>query len=81
MEQKKIERIAELSRKHKAEGLSPEETEERRALHREYVEDYRRNLAAMLDNTYIQKPDGTREKLQRKDLSSDAVGKSDGKKE
>ena len=74
MEQKKIERIAELSRKHKAEGLTPEEAEERRALHREYADDYRKNLKALLDNTYIQKPDGTREKLQQKDTPSEKGG-------
>lgn len=66
MEQKKIERIAALSRKHKTEGLTPEEAAERKALHSEYIEDYRRNLRSILDNTYIQKPDGTREKLKQK---------------
>ena len=75
MEQKKIERIAALSKKLKTDGLSPEEAEERKALHREYIEDYRQNLKAMLDNTYIQKPDGTREKLRQKS-EKDSGGKS-----
>ena len=51
MEQKKIDRINELARKAKAEGLTPEETAERDALRREYIAAVKRNLVAQLDNT------------------------------
>lgn len=66
MEQKKIDRINELARKAKtAEGLTPEELAERDVLRREYIDSYKRSLAAQLDNTYIQYPDGSRRKLEK----------------
>ena len=67
MEQAKIDRINELARKAKSpEGLTPEELAERDALRREYIDAYKRSLTAQLDNTYIQYPDGTRRKLEKK---------------
>ena len=67
MEQVKIDRINELARKAKMpEGLTPEETAERDALRREYVQAVRANLEAQLANTYIQEPDGTRRKLEKR---------------
>ena len=63
MEQKKIDRINFLARKMKAEGLTDAEAAERKQLHKEYIEAYRKNLRATLENTYIQRPDGSREKL------------------
>ena len=63
MEQAKIDRINELARKAKSpEGLTPEETAERDALRREYIDAHKQILTAHLDNTYIQYPDGTRRK-------------------
>ena len=50
----------------KTEGLTEEEAAERKQLHKEYIEAYRKNLRATLDNTYIQRPDGTREKIGKK---------------
>jgi uncharacterized protein YnzC (UPF0291/DUF896 family) len=47
-------------------GLTPAETAERDALRREYIDAYKQSLTAQLDNTYIQYPDGTKKKLQRK---------------
>ena len=67
MEQHKIDRINELARKAKTEeGLTPEELAERDALRREYIAAHRESLIRHLENTYIQYPDGTRKKLQRK---------------
>lgn len=67
MEQYKIDRINELARKAKSpDGLTPEETAERDALRREYLDAIKRNLTAQLDNTVIQYPDGTRRKLERR---------------
>ena len=67
MEQHKIDRINELARKAKTgEGLTPEELAEWDALRREYIDAHRESLIRHLENTYIQYPDGTRKKLQRK---------------
>ena len=67
MEQSKLDRINALAKKAKSpEGLAPEETAERDALRREYIDAYKRSLTAQLDNTYIQYPDGTRRKLEKK---------------
>lgn len=67
MEQSKLDRINALAKKAKSpEGLTPEETAERDALRREYIDAHKQILTAHLDNTYIQYPDGTRRKLGKK---------------
>ena len=67
MEQSKLDRINVLAKKAKSpEGLTPEETAERDARRREYIDAYKRSLTAQLDNTYIQYHDGTRRKLEKK---------------
>ena len=66
MEPKKIDRINELARKKKAEGLTPEELEEQAALRAEYIAGFRASLTAQLDNTVVVDPDGTRHKVERK---------------
>ena len=67
MEQKKIDRINELARKAKTpEGLTPEETAERKALYQEYLTAIRANLTSQLDSTVIQYPDGTRKQLKKR---------------
>lgn len=63
MEQKKIDRINELARKQKSEGLTHEEKEEQAVLRREYIESYKRSLVAQLENMYILEPDGTKKKV------------------
>ena len=67
MERKKIERINELARKKKEGGLTEEEAAEQAALRHEYLAEFRENMKAMLDNTVIQEPDGTRHALKQKD--------------
>lgn len=66
MEQAKIDRINELARKKKAEGLTPAEMEEQAALRAEYIAGFRASLTAQLDNTVVVDPDGTRHKVQKK---------------
>ncbi len=63
MEQTKLDRINELAKKAKTEGLTPEETVERDALRAEYRAGFMRNLRAQLDNTYIMDTDGNKKKL------------------
>ena len=59
MKPEKIQRSNELSRKSKAEGLTEEEKKEQAVLRREFVESFRSNLKAQLDNIDIQEKDGT----------------------
>lgn len=66
MEQKKIDRINELAKKKKAEGLTPEELEEQAALRAEYIAGFRASLTAQLENTVVVDPDGTRHKVEKK---------------
>jgi len=62
----KIQRINELAKKAKAEGLTPEEVQERDALRREYINEFRQSLISQLDNTYIIDEQGNKTKLERK---------------
>ncbi|MGN0659707.1 MAG: DUF896 domain-containing protein [Emergencia sp.] len=49
--QEKIDRINALARKSRtSEGLTPEEKEEQQALRREYIDAFKANLRAQLDN-------------------------------
>ncbi|MBE6963137.1 MAG: DUF896 domain-containing protein [Ruminococcaceae bacterium] len=66
MEQKKIDRINELARKAKAEGLTEAETAERAALRREYIDSVVGNLQGHLDNVYFVDEAGNQEKLKKK---------------
>ena len=66
MDQKKIDRINELARKAKSVGLTEEESVERAALHREYIDSMVGNLKGHLDNTYYVDEQGNKEKLKKK---------------
>lgn len=66
MEHEKVERINELARKKKTVGLTKSEEAEQAALRREYIEGFRENMRAILDNTVIQQPDGTKIPLKKK---------------
>lgn len=59
MNEEKIQRINELYRKSKAEGLTDKEKEEQKILRQEYVASFRQNLRSQLNNISIQEPDGT----------------------
>ena len=66
MEQEKIARINALARKAKAEGLTPEEIQERDVLRKEYIAAFRKNLTSQLEAITVVEPDGTRHKVQKK---------------
>lgn len=66
MEQEKIDRINELARKKKAEGLTEPELLEQAALRAEYIAEFRASMRGTLENTYIERPDGSREKVKSK---------------
>ena len=63
MDAKLIERINELARKAKAEGLTDEEKAEQKKLRDEYRFAFRQNLTQQLEHTYIMDENGNKRKL------------------
>ena len=63
MNEEKIARINELSRKSKAEGLTEEEKQEQTILRQEFIASFRNNLKAQLDNIDVVNSDGSIENL------------------
>lgn len=59
MDEQKINRINELYRKSKAEGLTEEEAVEQKLLRKEYVEAFRQNLRGQLDRIDVKEKDGS----------------------
>ena len=66
IDQRKLDRINELARRSKAEGLTEEEKQEQQALRREYIEAVRANLRGQLNNIDIINKDGKIENLGEK---------------
>ena len=66
MDKRDIDRINELARKKKTVGLTWDEMEEQTRLRRQYIDEFKENLKATLDQVYIQQEDGTYRKLQEK---------------
>ena len=66
MEEKKINRINELARKQREEGLTEEEKGEQAVLRREYIDAYKRNLVGHLENMYIVDEKGNKRKVEKK---------------
>jgi len=62
-----IARINELAAIAKQRALTAEELTERDKLRRIYIDSVKQNLVGQLENTYIVRPDGTKEKVTRKD--------------
>lgn len=63
MEQKKIDRINELAKKQKSEGLTKEEQQEQKVLRREYIDSFKASLMSQLDSIYIVDEKGNKKKL------------------
>ena len=61
-----IARINELAAKNKTVGLNEEELAERDKLRRIYIDSVKGNLVGHLENTYIVRPDGSKEKVKHK---------------
>ena len=65
MEREKVERINYLARESKVRELTPEEKAEQATLRAEYVAEIRASFGATLENTVIQRPDGSKERLKK----------------
>lgn len=66
MKQERIDRINELYRKSKAEGLTEKEKKEQDLLRKQFVADVKKNLTAQLNNIDMVNADGTVENLGEK---------------
>ncbi|MCI9642760.1 MAG: DUF896 domain-containing protein [Eubacterium sp.] len=64
--QEQINRINELARKSKAEGLNEAEKEEQAKLRRIYIDSFKESLVGQLENTYIVDEKGNKKKITRK---------------
>ncbi len=64
--QKEIDRINELARKSKTEGLSEEEKIEQKALRVKYINSFKESLEGQLNSLVIVEPDGTKRKVTKK---------------
>ena len=67
MTQEKIDRINELARKAKTEGLTEAEAAERAVLRRAYIDSVVGNLKGHLDNTYFVDEAGNKRKAGSKE--------------
>ena len=67
MEKEKLDRINFLARKAKESELSDAEKKEQAALRAEYLAEFRASFGGIMANTVIQRPDGSKEPLKKKD--------------
>ena len=63
MEKTKLDRINELAALAKLRELTEEECAEREVLRKEYIAEWRQGAIQVLENTYVQTPDGKKHKL------------------
>ena len=66
MTQQEIDRINELARKSKSEGLSEEEKIEQKALRVKYINSFKESFEGQLNSLVIVEPDGTKRKVTKK---------------
>ena len=64
MEKEKIARINELAKLAKERELTEAELAERATLRALYIADFRASFGSILENTVIERPDGSRERVQ-----------------
>lgn len=67
MEKRKMERINELAKKSREEGLSEAERLEQKVLRQEYVDAFRQSLTSQLDRVVLVEKDGTKIPLKKKE--------------
>jgi len=67
MSSDRVTRINELARLSKTRPLTDAEKAEQEKLRREYLAEFRKNMVGTLENTYLQRPDGQKEKLKPKE--------------
>lgn len=66
MDKKLIDRINELARKKKTEGLCDLELKEQADLRQQYLAEFRAGMEATMEQIWLENEDGVYEKLQKK---------------
>ena len=66
MDKASLDRINALAKKQREQGLTDEEATEQKKLREAYIKAFRASMRGILDNTYIQYPDGTKKKVESK---------------
>ncbi len=66
MKPEMIARINELAKKSRSTGLTAEEVREQKELRETYLREFRAGMEAQLQALVIRRPDGTEERLQKK---------------
>ena len=69
MIQSKLDRINELARKSKTEGLTDEEKAEQKELRVKYINGFKASLESQLQGITVVEPDGSKHKLEKKPKS------------
>lgn len=64
--EKLIERINELARKSRGEGLSEAERTEQAELRQKYIQAFRQGFANTMENVYIMDEQGNKKKVEKK---------------
>ena len=67
--QKDIDRINELARKSKNEGLTEEEKAEQKELRVKYINGFKESLVSQLEGITVVEPDGSKHKIEKKTKS------------
>lgn len=70
-QEERLTRLNALAAASRERALTAEEQAEQKRLREEYRLAFRQAFRGVLENTFVQQPDGTRVKLQRKDGGSD----------
>ena len=65
-DQKKLDRINELAKKNKAEGLSAEELAEREVLRKDYLAHFRSHFKSRLENIKVVSPEDYEQEMKNK---------------
>ena len=66
MDKASLEKINALAKKQREQGLTKKEAAEQKRLREAYIKAFRASMRGILDNTYIQYPDGTKKKVESK---------------
>lgn len=77
MDRERVEEMLTLARLKRTEGISESGQKRLDALRQEYLRDFREGFARQLEQVYIQQPDGSYQKLRRREDADDVIDADD----